>query len=131
MQSSIYTIPEPVFEFLHPVGGQESPEVVVNFFCGFYNHRAVPGQKAIPTSILHKLGKPWTQNLTHQQLLDFLAQEQGSNLELLVIPGRIDSVMLGVILYPRTNTAIIYNWTDKTNPAARMKEVSHLLVEGT
>ena len=70
------------------------------------------------------------QNLTDQQLLDFLTQEQGSNLELLVFAGRIDNIMLGVILYPWTNTAIIYNWTDKTYLAARIKEVGHSFVEG-
>ena len=99
-----------IFEFLYPPGNANSDEGI-NFFCDFYNRRAIPGRKAVPFSALQKLSEARGTTSRIQQRLDILANEKQSNCNLLVFAARTSGMVLGVILYPKTTTAIIYNWT--------------------
>ena len=106
--------------------GRPDLEEVINFFCDLYNKRAISRRKATPFPALVKLSKT-VSKLTHQQRLDILANEEGSNCELMVFTVLLHTMFLGVILYPRTATASIFNWTGDGELAAKACEVSSLL----
>jgi len=115
---------KPVFEFLLPPG-KGTIDKAVNFFCEFYNRRAIPGRKAVPFTALSELGAQDAKTST-QQRLDILAGEEQSNCDLIVFAARIETALLGVILYPQTATATIYNWTAQRQVAETMCEVGYL-----
>jgi hypothetical protein len=98
---------------------------LINFFCDFYNRRAIPGRKAAQMDALLKLQARNTGQST-QQRLDILANEEHSKYDLLVFAAPVDDVVLGVILYPQITTATIYNWTARTHLAVKVAEVSCL-----
>ena len=117
----------PIFEFLL-LPGKGAPDEAVNLFCNFYNRRAIPGRKAVPFTALRELSNRDVAPGT-QQCLDILANEECSNCDLMVFPVPIENVILGVILYPRTTTATIYNWTAQGQLAVKACEVGSLLCE--
>jgi hypothetical protein len=114
---------KPIFEFLLPSTKEDSLDDTVNFFCNFYNRRAIPGRKAVPFPPLFKLSQPQAGQFTYQQRLDTLANEEQSNCDLMVLAAPFDTFVLGVILHPRTTTAIIYNWTENRELDVRVSEV--------
>lgn len=114
---------KPIFEFLLPSTKVDSLDDTVNFFCNFYNRRAIPGRKAVPFPPLYKLSQPHAGQFTYQQRLDTLANEEQSNCDLMVLAAPFNTFVLGVILHPRTTTAIIYNWTENRELDVRVSEV--------
>jgi hypothetical protein len=114
----------PAFEYLL-LAGKGSHNDLINFFCDFYNRRAIPGRKAAQMDALLKLQARNTGQST-QQRLDILANEEHSKYDLLVFAAPVDDVVLGVILYPQITTATIYNWTARTHLAVKVAEVSCL-----
>ena len=111
----------PAFEFLLPSGKGSIDSI--NFFCDFYNRRAIPGRKAARMDALLKLHERHIGQST-QQRLDILANEEQSKCDLLVFAAPVDDVVLGVILYPQTTTATIYDWTAQTHLAVKVAEVA-------
>ena len=111
-----------IYEFLLP-SGETDTDYVINFFCGFYNRRAIPRRKAVAFPQLVKLSEEGAKEFTFQQRLDILANEEQSNCELMEIPAPVDTLILGVILYPRKTTATIYNWTGKGELEVKLSEV--------
>jgi hypothetical protein len=113
------------FEFLLPPGkgGHDEP---INYFCDFYNRRAIPGRRAVRIGSLRELHAGRTAQGT-QQRLDILANEEQSNCELLVFPAPVEDAVIGVILYPQTTTATIYNWTAQRHLAVKVGEVGRVV----
>ena len=115
---------KPVFDFLRR---GESADEVINFFCSFYNRRAIPRRRAVPFPPLVKLSEPGAANLTFQDRLDILADQRPSNQELFIIPAPVDSLILGLVLNPGTATATIYNWTEQKHLEVNLNEVCCLI----
>ena len=118
----------PIFEFLYPPG-KADPDEVVNFFCNFYNRRAIPDRTAVPYTALQKLSEAPRTGVRTQQRPDILANEEQSNCDLLVFPAPVNTMVLGVILDPKTTTATIHNWTAQRQLAEAASEVGIFLVK--
>ena len=119
-------VPKGVFDFLYPgAGNHVDSEEAVNFFCKFYNHRAIIGRRAIPTAAFVTLTGPHWESLNQKDRLDILSN--GSQCELLVFPTCIDAVVLGIALYPQKGVALVYNWTPLQELSIKVTEVGTLL----
>jgi hypothetical protein len=111
---------QPMLEFLLTDPNHANPDQVINFFCDFYNRRAIPGRMAVSSTALRKLSEPGAPGDT-QQRLDLLDDQ--SHCELLVFAAPINDMILGIILCTQTCTATIYNWTTQEHLTEKANEV--------
>ena len=116
----------PIVEFLQPPG-EPITDTVIEFFCSLYNQRAVPGRIGVAFSSFIELCNPGYEHLTHQERLDNISNKEGSKFDMIVFPVPIDMVPYGVILFPKTDTAKVYNWIELRRDRELAEEVEQVI----
>ena len=124
-------VSRPAFEFLRQPSITSGPgQGAIDFFCNFYNQRAILGRKAVPFRFLAELYRSRPNPLTLQHFMDILANETSTTCEVFVFAAPLEHIFCGVVLEPRSNRATIYNWVYETDecPAVKVAEVCRFLL---
>ena len=108
-----------VFEFLRP-SGKVPADDVVEFFCDFYNRRAIPGRKAVLPGPLHEVSIS-SRPRTHQERLDIIVGKEGPKCDVVVFGFRAGGMFFGVILDRKTNSVKVHNWVREQDPELTLK----------
>lgn len=102
-----------IFDFLHP-SGDKDPGEALEFFCKFYNRRALPARLAVPFWKLPTLPED-APELSFEERVDALVDKEpgAASLELLALPVKVDQWILTAILDFHSKCATIHNWAEE------------------
>ena len=82
---------------------------------------------AVPFSSFMEICNPGYEHLTYQERLANISNEEASKFDMIVFQVPIDMVCYGVILFPKTETAKVYNWIEPRRDWELAKDVKQVI----